>query len=132
MPTFKTVFDTDKHHIHLEIVIKNHEGKEYSVSGILDTGAPKTEFSDQFLNTTGFLDEVDNNKKIKQGLETQKYGKIVLPCIIICEHRINDLEVFVSRFENSWGIDALIGLDFFRKFTVTVDYEKGLLITEPI
>ena len=40
-------------------------------------------------------------------------------------------EFFVSHFEQSWGIDALIGLDFFRRFLVTIDYKNGFLVTSP-
>lgn len=49
----------------------------------------------------------------------------------ICQQRIEGLEVVVSRFDEIWGIDALIGLDFFRRFRVTVDYRAGHIITEP-
>ncbi len=70
----------------------------YSVAGILDTGAPSTEFSDQFLLHTGFLDSVDQNVSTKAGLQTQKYGVITLPSVTICGHKINDFEVFVSPF----------------------------------
>ncbi len=44
----------------------------------------------------------------------------------------NFLKVYVSHFEKSWGIKALIGLDFFRYFRVTIDYKAGHLITEPL
>ncbi len=51
--------------------------------------------------------------------------------MIICGHEMNDFEVFVSYFETSWGVDALIGLDFFRRFLITVDFLGGNLIVEP-
>lgn len=126
-----TSFNTRKHHIHLEFSITDLSGILYSVAGILDTGAPRTEFSDQFLIHTGFLDAKNEKTKLKPGLQTQKYGKIELPSVTICRHRIRSFEVFVSHFEQSWGIDALIGLDFFRRFRVTIDYKKGLLVTSP-
>jgi len=53
-----------------------------------------------------------------------------LPQVEICGRHFDLLEVFVSKLDESWGIDALIGLDFFRKFRVTVDYQIGFLITE--
>ncbi|MBI2344297.1 MAG: hypothetical protein HYV02_08215 [Deltaproteobacteria bacterium] len=55
---------------------------------------------------------------------------IVLPLVEICSHRIENFPVYVSHFEKSWGIDALIGLDFFRQFRVTIDYQQGALTTE--
>jgi len=122
-----TSFDTERHHIYIEPI--DLKGLKYSVTGILDTGAPKTEFSDQFLIHTGFIESV-TAATIKPGLQTQKYRMITLPSVIICGHKIDCFDVFVSRFEKSWGIDALIGLDFFRRFMITVDYSKGLLITE--
>ena len=33
--------------------------------------------------------------------------------------------------KNRGGIDALIGLDFFRHFLITIDYSNGFLITRP-
>ena len=126
-----TAFHINSHHIHIELVVTNSNGMLHSVAGILDTGAPGTEFSDQFLTYTGFLDTANEEINVKSGLQTQKYGVLELPSVVICGHRINNFEVFVSHFEPSWGIDALIGLDFFRRFLVTVDYMNGVLITSP-
>ena len=131
MQEHTTSFDISKHHIHLEFTITGSNGILHSVAGILDTGAPRTEFSDQFLVHTGFLDSTDKNVSIKSGLQTQKYGVITLPSVTICGHQIDALDVFVSHFEQSWGIDALIGLDFFRRFLVTIDYVNGVLVTMP-
>ena len=131
MPENKTSFDTDKHHIHLEFIITDLNDIWHSVAGILDTGAPRTEFSDHFLIYTGFLDTKNEKARLKPGLQTQKYGLIELPSITICGHQIKSFEVFVSHFEQSWGIDALIGLDFFRRFQVTIDYKSGFIVTSP-
>ncbi len=125
-----TSFDTDRHHIHIEFTVTDLKGLKHSVAGILDTGAPKTEVSDQLLVHTGLIESAEK-ATIKPGLQTQKYGMTILPSVIICGHEIDNLDVFVSHFEKSWGIDALIGLDFFRRFMITVDYLNGFLITEP-
>ena len=131
MQITETSFDTNRHHIHLELtVIKNDV--EYSVDAILDTGAPITEFSDQFLVFTGFMNLPENDIKIKQGLQSQKYNRLLLPEIRICGHTLNDFNISVSRFEDSWGIDALIGLDFFRLFKVEIDYSNGKIITSQL
>ncbi|MCP4416838.1 MAG: hypothetical protein GY805_09460, partial [Chloroflexi bacterium] len=100
----------------MELVVTDTNGMLHSIAAILDTGAPATEFSDQFLTYAGFLDATNENINVKPGLQTQKYGMIDLPSVIICGHRIDHFEVFISHFEPSWGIDALIGLDFFRRF----------------
>ncbi|MBF0452086.1 MAG: retroviral-like aspartic protease family protein [Candidatus Magnetomorum sp.] len=126
-----TSFDIDKHHIHLEFFITDFMGIKHSVAGILDTGAPHTEFSDDFLLYAGFIHKKDDQIQIKQGLQTQKYGVIELPTVEICGHRINSFDAYVSYFEKSWGIDALIGLDFFRRFLITIDYSNGFLVTSP-
>ena len=39
-------------------------------------------------------------------------------------------KLFRPHFEKSWGIDALIGLDFFRSFRVEINYSKGILISD--
>ncbi len=130
MQGIETSFDTDKHHIRLELLVKNFNGIEYSVDAILDTGAPYTEFSDHFLKFTGFIDTLDRDISIKSGLQSQKYSKILIPEINICGRFLKDVEVYVSHFEESWGIDALIGLDFFRKFIVEIDYSRGIIKTK--
>jgi hypothetical protein len=124
-----TSFDVKKPHIHLEFFINDVKGIQHSVTGILDTGAPHTEFSDNFLLYAGFIQKIDDQIQIKQGLQTQKYGVIRIPCVEICGHKINSFDAYVSYFEKSWGIDALIGLDFFRRFLITIDYSKALLIS---
>jgi len=127
-----TAYDRNKHHIYIDAIVTNPKGIVYSVAGILDTGAPRTEFSDHFLVYSGFIETKSETVNLKPGLQTQKYSKIILPSIIICHHQIDSFEVFVSHFEPSWGIDALIGLDFFRRFRVTIDYSNGFLLTMPI
>jgi len=69
---------------------------------------------------------------IKPGLETQKYARILLPSLTICGHTLDDFKVMVSRFDPDWGIAALIGLDFFRRFRVMIDYGQGALVCEPL
>lgn len=130
MPPTITHFDTSKHHIHINFFVTDSDGIRERLGGIIDTGAPKTEFNDDFL-PYGFIKPADNEISIKPGLQTQKYGKIVLPSMEICGQTIENFEVMISRFEESWGIAALIGLDFFRRFRITIDYSKGILITEP-
>lgn len=130
MPNF-TTFDPDERYIHLRILVKGKDGKLQDFLALLDTGAPVTEFSDETLQYIGFLEKTKQEVELKHGLQTQKYGKVVLHYIEICSHFINDLEVYVSHFEKSWGIKALIGLDFFRRFRVTIDYRAGHIITEP-
>ncbi|MEA2060558.1 MAG: hypothetical protein U9P10_08670 [Thermodesulfobacteriota bacterium] len=126
-----TSFDTAQHHIYLEFFITTPQGIRHSVAGILDTGAPKTEFSDQFLISTGCLASPRNDHRIPPGLQTQKYAKMILPSAEICGHTFKNFEIVVSSFEASWGIDALVGLDFFRRVFISIDYSNGLLLTEP-
>ena len=130
MEATETFFDTGRHHIHLELTLSNND-REYSVDAILDTGAPGTELSDQFLLFAGFIDSATRDVKIKAGLQSQKYSHITLPKIKICGQVIHDYEVCVSYFEESWGIDALVGLDFFRRFKVEIDYSKSRILTAP-
>lgn len=99
--------------------------------GVIDTGAPKTEFNDAFLKYAGFASSSQSQVSIKPGLQTQKYAKITLPLVRMCGQDIENFEVMVSRFDSSWGIAALIGLDFFRMFRVTIDYKAGQIVTEP-
>ncbi len=127
-----TTFETNLHYIILPVFVWTHEGKQLKFKAILDTGAPRTEFSDKALEMSGFNIEHPKDIEIQNGLQTCKYDDIDIPRIEICSHVISNLKVYVSRFEKSWGIDALIGLDFFRRFKVTVDYSKGRLITEPL
>lgn len=125
-----TPFDTSKHHIYTKILLTDDLGDLFTFKGVVDTGAPWTEFSDRFLAHVGLIDPPELAVEIKPGLETQKYRKIVVPSMRICGQNVEDLEVMVSRFDPDWGIAALIGLDFFRRFRVTIDYERGELICE--
>ncbi len=121
-----TPFDPKRHHIHLEAQVQSERGIPWNFDGLLDTGAPWTEFSDLFLIRVGLLDQVPS-VSIQSGLQTQKYGKLILPELKVCGQTLTDFEIRVSRFEQSWGIDALVGLDFFRRFQVTIDYDRAVL-----
>lgn len=101
-----------------------------SVAAILDTGAPRTEFSDQFLDFADFITLADDPQSLPPGQQTKKYGKIILPLLDICGHTLKDFEVLISHFEKSWGMDALVGLDFFRRFRTLIDYRAGHILTE--
>ncbi|MFA4874315.1 MAG: hypothetical protein WC690_03140, partial [bacterium] len=105
-----TVFDPADHHIRFVGAMKVSDGSRYEFRAVLDTGAPVTEFSDQFLYAAGLIPAVDASVSIKTGLQTQKYGKLILPQVEICGHALKDMPIFLSHFENHWGVDALIGL----------------------
>ena len=122
-----TPFDVALHHIHIRVEIDTGEGLPWRVKGLLDSGAPWTEVSDKFLFHAGLLDQVPEGAALKPGLETQKYGKLVLPQLRVCGQILGNFEVRVSRFEESWDIAALVGLDFFRRFPVTIDYHRAVL-----
>ncbi len=126
-----TKFDPQQRYIVLPIIVANKRDELQDVLALLDTGAPATEFSDEVLLHLGLINRTKQKVELPHGLQTQKYGRIVLPYVEVCAHPITNLEVYVSHFEKSWGIKALIGLDFFRRFRVTVDYKARHLITEP-
>ena len=130
MPHF-TTFDTSAPYIFLQVYIKSADNKVHEFDALFDTGAPSTEFSDRALHYAGLIGNTEN-AELKDGLQTQKYSRMILPEIQICGHTIQDLNVFVSCFEKSWGIDALIGLDFLRKYKVEIDYSKGHIVTEKL
>lgn len=127
-----TTFDTSARYIHLPIYVTTPDGKRHKFDAILDTAAPSTEFSDEALETTGLFTSRQEGVQLKPGLQTQKYGRVVIPKIEICSHIIEELNVYVSHFDKSWGIKALIGLDFFRRFRTTIDYKKGEIVTESL
>lgn len=121
-----TTFDSCRHHIYLKADIYTGEGLPWSLDALLDTGAPWTEVSDRFLRYAGLM-TAGQDVVLQPGLQTQKYGKLVLPELRVCGQTLTDLEIRVSRFQESWGVDALIGLDFFRRFSVTIDYDRAVL-----
>ena len=131
MPNAVTTFDVTRHHIHIEFFVTDTYGVRRAVSGVIDTGAPRTEFSDRFLDYAGFIEKPLDAADIHPQLQTRKYSKIVLPSVEIVQQQINNLEIIISRFDEVWGIDALIGLDFFRMFRVTIDYKAGHILTKP-
>lgn len=97
------------------------------LGAVLDTGAQWTELSDNFLLHVGLLDAIPPGISVASDQQTRKYGRLVIPEMRICGQVLTDLEIRVSRFEETWDIDALIGLDFFRHFPVTIDYHRGVL-----
>ena len=127
-----TTFDSKQRYIFVSVFVISNSGQKHEFDALLDTGAPFTEFSDQALHYAGFLEKANKGVKLKSNLQTQKYGKVRLSKVEICSHTLNDFEVYVSRFEKSWGIDALIGLDFFRCHKVTIDYKSASIMTDAI
>lgn len=127
-----TAFNTARPHIYINPALIDATGLPQTFRAILDTGAPGLEFSDRFLRTIGLLPYgYRSDVEIPSGLQTHKYGKIVLSKIECLGQSMENVSVVVSKFDERWGVDALIGLDFFRRFRVTVDYKAGHIITEP-
>jgi hypothetical protein len=65
-------------------------------------------------------------------VQKKKKAKLVIPSATICGQTIKSFNVMVTRFDPTWGIAAVIGLDFFRRFKVTIDYGKAVLVCEPL
>lgn len=127
-----TTFDPAQKYIFLSVLVTMTSGRRRELDALLDTGAPASEFSDKALQFAGLLKTLKEEVVIKDGLQTQKYDRVVLPEIEVCSCRLENLHVYVSRFDDRWGIDALIGLDFFRRFRTTIDYGRGEIVTEPV
>ncbi len=115
----------------MEFELLDHKGIIRNGIGILDTGAPKTEFSDLFLYHSDIIDIPKGEMELPSGLQTKKYNRVILPSVTICGHQFHNAEFLVSRFEKSWGIDALIGLDLFKQSRITIDYQSAKIISEP-
>lgn len=50
-----TVFNTSRHHLYINSTIIDGDGVAHAFRAVLDTGAPKSEFSDRFLKTIGMI-----------------------------------------------------------------------------
>jgi hypothetical protein len=131
MSKFLIPFDSKLHHIYIKFEMIDSNGIGRYGLGILDTGAPRTEFADSFLNYLGIYEFQKSNIEIPDGQQTKKFDRIILPSVTICGCRFKDKEFLVSRFEKSWGINALIGLDLFRMARITIDYKNSQIISEP-
>lgn len=83
MPTV-TDFDTTKRYIFIPIHIITKTGERDKLNAILDCGAPFIEFSDEALQSAGFLDKPREDIQLKPGQATRKYDKIQLPRIEAC------------------------------------------------
>lgn len=126
-----TPFDSSEHHIYVVCNLQDWHGAIHTFRAIIDTGAPTTEFSDEFLASIGLINLCDIKKVELHLLEqTKKYATLVLPRINCLGQDMKNITARVSRFADGWGIDALIGLDFFRQFRVTVDYKTETISTE--
>ena len=131
MSRFLIPFDSSRHHIYVEFDLLDKKGIIRKGRGILDTGAPRTEFADSYLHHLGMFTSYPSELDIPKEQQTKKYNKIVLPSVIICGFNFKHTEFIVSRFEKSWGIHALIGLDLFKNARITIDYKKSQIISEP-
>lgn len=106
-----TTFDTSEHHIYLAAKILDCNGVEHSFRGVLE---PKS------------IKKVD----IQPEQQTARYGRIVLPRIQCLGQTLENTRVKVVRFVEGWAVDALIGLDFFRRYEVKINYKSGTIVTE--
>lgn len=126
-----TPFDTSRHHIFTTFIVTHPTtGTKHSFEGIIDTGAPHTEFTDTVLARIGIIKAPNPDIQVREGLQSQKYGRITFPQLEICGQVLKNFQAFVTKLDESFGVDALIGLDFFRKFEVKINYKLGTIVTE--
>lgn len=127
-----TEFDKSASHIYTFLsVVHPVKGTEHRFKAILDTGAPVTEFVDTVLLQAGIIHETDPQVSVRSDLQSKRYRKLVFPEINIFGRVLHNFEAHVARWKSDWGIGALIGLDFFRRFKVAINYKAGQIITEP-
>lgn len=131
MSSTTTQFDSKRPYIYTEVIVSHPIRGRIDLRAIIDTGAPRTEFADVVLAHVGIIESPRRDIPLQRSLQTQKHGKRTLPSLEVCGQTLSNFEVIVSRFEKSWGIAALIGLDFFRMFRITLDYKSEYIIAEP-
>jgi predicted aspartyl protease len=92
----------------------------------LDTGASYTLVNVALLVAIGYDPAVAPDRvQVTTGSGVEFAARVVLRRLKTLAHERLDFPVLAHTLPPSAGVDGLVGLDFFRGLTLTVDFRKG-------
>jgi predicted aspartyl protease len=94
----------------------------------LDTGASSTVIGWDVLDMVGFKPaDAIGHVEMTTGSATQLVPKIKLKQLAALGKRRRGLEIIAHSLPKGASVDGLLGLDFFRKSKLTIDFRKNVV-----
>ena len=92
----------------------------------LDTGSTDTVISVEMLVAAGYDPEAaPESVQVTTGSSVEFRPRVVVQRLKALGRERFDFPVLAHTLPSSAGVDGLVGLDFFRGLTLTVDFRKG-------
>lgn len=123
-------FDPNFHLIEIRALLSGPAGT-YRVRLALDTGATSTSINKDILVLIGYdPDALPQTVTITTGSGVEKAARINLDKIEALGYERQGFSVVAHTLPPSAGIDGLLGLDFFRKRILTINFDSGTITVE--
>lgn len=114
----------------LIVVVADIQGPSGTTSAMLalDTGATGTLVNEAIVAAVGYLPAAESKRvEITTGSGIESAPLIRLQAVSCLGRRKRNFPVLCHTLPPSAGVDGLLGLDFFRGTTLTIDFVKGRL-----
>ena len=95
----------------------------------LDTGATGTLINAAMLTAIGYDPAFSPDRfQVTTGSGVEFVPRVILNRIMALEQKRVDFPVLCHTLPPSAGIDGILGLDFFRGLTLTIDFRSGQIV----
>jgi len=94
----------------------------------LDNAATGTVLSADWLTSLGYdLTAASEYRQMTTGSGVERVARLPVQKLLALGHERRDFPVVAHNLPPSSGIDGLLGLDFLRGLTLTLDFANGLI-----
>jgi|GEM_PF-3003799 len=125
-------FDPSADQILIVGLVEGPEGKIRRVRFLVDTGTPHTVIDAPIMDSIGFGAHLATARSRLWGVSGVIDGYVVkAPRLRVLGHELQGCSIAVHDLPNDLGVEALLGLDFFRGCYVGIDFCDGTLEVRP-
>ena len=123
-------FDPRRQHIVVGGVLEGPEGRTRRIRFIIDPGTPHTVVDTPLMDALGYGANQAVGKSSLWGVSGVTEGYVVrAPRIRVIGKELRDYRIAVHDFAEGLGVEALLGLDFFRGGYLGLDFVSGEITT---
>jgi hypothetical protein len=124
-------FEPSAHQILITGLLEGPQGRVRRVRYLLDTGTPHTVFDAPITDSIGFGPDLMTGTSRLWGVSGVSVGYVVRAARVrVLSREVHGYPVAVHDLPNDLGVEALLGLDFFKACFLGIDFRVGLITVD--
>lgn len=126
----RVVFDPSVSSIVVDLLLEGADGQSsVVVPVVLDTGASLTILATDIMTRLGYdpADPVLDRQRIVTGSGVEYAPRTTVRSATAIGQKVANLDVLCHDLPAESGVDGLLGLNFLRRFKLTIRFAKGII-----